>query len=83
MSKMAIPMLKNIAQMNKPLIGCFFKSVNFDQQPGPMMAVAVDEFNMGIWFLKLLVISLRSASIFNIFSTGKNRGEVFRVKRQM
>ena len=74
-------MLENIAQMNKPLIGRFFKSINFNQQPGPMIAIAVDKLNMSIGFLKLFIVSFASATVLDCFSSGKNRGKVFRVKR--
>jgi len=72
-------MLKNITQMNKPLIGRFLKSFNFYQQPGPVIAVAIDKFYMGVRFLKLLIVSLTPAAILNIFCPSKNRGKVFRV----
>ena len=67
--------------MNKPLIVSFLNARNFGNQPGPMMTIAIDKLDVGVWFLKLLIVPLRSASIFNIFSTGENRGKVFCVKR--
>jgi len=79
-NKLNIPMLKNITQMDKPLIGSFFKPVNFDQQPGPMMPVAVDKLNVCIRFLKLFVVSLRPTAILNGFCSGKNGIKILPVK---
>jgi len=74
-----IPMLKNIPQMNEPLIGRFFKSGYFDQQPRAMMTVAVDKFDMGERFLELFIVPVRPTAILNVFCSGKNSIKVLPV----